>query len=65
MLSGLLYFFQGLAVFNSLLGRWGVPLFVRIILYFVFFIQSYGLIILAILGLSDIWIDLRKNIESQ
>jgi hypothetical protein len=65
MLTGLLYFFQGLAVFNSLLERWGVPLFVRIILYFVFFIQSYGLIILAILGLSDIWIDLRKKIESQ
>lgn len=61
MAAVLLYFFQGLAVFISLLERWRVPYFVRIMLYAVLIIQSYGLILLAILGLSDVWIDFRKQ----
>lgn len=64
-LAGLLYFFQGLAVFIALLERWRVPLFVRIILYFVLIVQSYGLILLAVLGLSDVWLNLRKKTEQQ
>lgn len=61
MAAVLLYFFQGLAVFISLLERWRVPFFVRIMLYFVLIIQSYGLILLAVLGLSDVWINFRKQ----
>lgn len=57
----LLYFFQGLAVFISLLERWRVPFFVRIMLYIVLIVQSYGLILLAVLGLSDVWINFRKQ----
>jgi len=65
MIAGLIYFFQGLAVFISLLERWRVPLFVRVILYVMFIIQSYGLILLAVLGLSDIWFNLREKTEQQ
>jgi len=61
MAAVLLYFFQGLAVFISLLERWRVPYVVRIMLYAVLIIQSYGLILLAVLGLSDVWIDFRKQ----
>lgn len=61
MIAGLLYFIQGLAVFNALMIRWKVPVFVRVIFYVLCFIQSYGLIILAILGLSDTWFNLREK----
>lgn len=65
MMAGLLYFFQGLAVFIALLERWRVPPLVRMILYFVFILQSYGLIFLAVLGLIDVWFNLRKKNENK
>lgn len=64
MIAGLLYFFQGLAVLMTLLTRWRVPPLVRTILYVVCFLQSYGLLLLALLGLLDVWFNLRKNQES-
>ena len=63
LVSGLLFFFQGLAVLIALLERWNIPLYIRGILYFVLIIQSYGLLILAFLGMSDIWFDFRQRIE--
>jgi uncharacterized protein YybS (DUF2232 family) len=65
MLSGLLYFFQGLAIFIALLERWNVPVYIKGILYFILIIQSYGLLILALLGISDIWFNFRKRIEER
>lgn len=64
MIAGLLYLFQGLAVLMTLLTRWRVPPLVRTILYVVCFLQSYGLLSLALLGLIDVWFNLRKNQES-
>lgn len=64
MFAGLLYLFQGLAVLMTLLTRWRVPPLVRTILYVVCFLQSYGLLLLALLGLIDVWFNLRKNQES-
>jgi uncharacterized protein YybS (DUF2232 family) len=64
MVAGLLYLFQGLAVLMTLLTRWRVPPLVRTILYVVCFLQSYGLLLLALLGLIDVWFNLRKNQES-
>lgn len=61
IVASLLYFFQGLAVLIALLERWKVPVFVRIILYFVLLIQSYSLVLLAILGLSDVWLNMRQT----
>jgi len=59
IVSGVLYFFQGLAVFFHLLHRWNVPGYLRAALYMILIIQSYGLILLALLGLADIWLSMR------
>jgi len=62
--SGALYFFQGLAVMLALLNRWQVPPFARIFIYGFLIIQSYSLVVLALLGMCDVWFNLRhKSIE--
>lgn len=63
LLSGLLYFFQGLAVCVALMERWNVPTYVRAILYFVLILQSYGLILLAFLGVGEVWFNFRLKIK--
>jgi len=55
-----LYFMQGYEVFNHLCRKWSVPNLIRVLLMFVLVIQAYGFILLAILGLADIWADFRK-----
>jgi uncharacterized protein YybS (DUF2232 family) len=58
---GLLYFFQGLAVLVCLLGRWSVPRPLRWAIYILLLIQFYGILVVAILGLFDIWADFRNR----
>lgn len=58
--AALVYFFQGAAVFAHLLHRWKVPAFGRFFLYFIVAVQSYGMILLAVIGVADIWADFRK-----
>ncbi len=65
IISGVVYFFQGLAVFLHLLDRLKVPGYFRIILYGILVIQSYGLILLSLLGIGDIWFNLRPEPESR
>ncbi|MHB1349339.1 MAG: DUF2232 domain-containing protein [Desulfobulbaceae bacterium] len=60
---GLLYFFQGLAVFIHLLERWKIPRTLRLLFYVMLIVQSYGLLLLAILGLADVWVDFRRRTE--
>ena len=55
-----LYFFQGLAITTSLLNRWSVPRLIRLLIYALIFIQTYGIIVLSFLGLADVWADFRK-----
>ena len=54
------YFFQGLAILTSLLNKWSVPMLLRVLIYALIFIQTYGIIILSFLGLADVWADFRK-----
>ena len=54
------YFFQGLAIAASLLNRWSVPRLIRVMIYALIFIQTYGIIILSFLGIVDVWADFRK-----
>jgi uncharacterized protein YybS (DUF2232 family) len=61
LLSGTLYFFQGLAVLTFLLGKWAVPKPFQIFIYVLVCVQAYGMFFLAIFGLLDVWIDFRKN----
>jgi uncharacterized protein YybS (DUF2232 family) len=58
--AAILYCLQGLAVFIHFLDRWKVPGYLRVILYVILAVQSYGLLLLAMLGLADIWIDFRR-----
>lgn len=57
---GLAYFFQGLAVLTFLMERWTVPLPVKGFLYLLLVVQAYGILILMVLGLTDVWLDFRK-----
>ena len=59
IISGVLYFFQGLAVFFHMLEKWRIPGYLRILLYGILIIQSYGLLLLSLLGIADIWLNLR------
>jgi len=61
IVSGVLYFFQGLAVFLHMLDRWKVPGYLRAALYIILIVQSYGLVLLSLLGLADIWLQLRPE----
>ena len=54
------YFFQGLAIVASLLNKWSVPKLIRVLIYALIFVQTYGIIILSFLGLADVWADFRK-----
>jgi len=54
------YFFQGLAIAASLLNKWSVPRIIRVLIYALIFIQTYGIIVLSFLGLVDVWADFRK-----
>ena len=61
LLGGTLYCFQGLAVLVHLFKRWSVPRPLRILMYLLLIVQSYGLILIAVLGLADIWLALRSD----
>lgn len=60
MIMVTLYFMQGFEVFNHLCLKWTVPKAIRVLLIFFLVIQAYGFILLALLGLADIWADFRK-----
>lgn len=61
LVGGVLYFFQGLAVLFALLKRWKVPTLARVLLYGILLLQSYSLLFLAVLGLCDVWFNLRQK----
>ena len=56
----LFYFFQGMAVIASWFQRFRVPMFVRCLGYPLMFLQPLFLLVITVLGLSDIWLDFRK-----
>lgn len=60
LVLGFLYFLQGLAVLTSLLAKWEVPKPIRFLIYIIITIQAYGIIMLAFLGIVEIWANFRK-----
>lgn len=56
----MLYLFQGLAIMVHFFDRFNVPAFLRIILYALLTLQSYGLLLLSLIGLADVWLNIRK-----
>jgi len=60
LISGLLYCFQGTSIMIFYFYKWSVPVFLRTIIYLILFFQSFGAIFLAIVGVADVWFDVRK-----
>jgi len=63
LVSTLLYFFQGLSVLIYFIDRWKIPLYLKILIYGILIFQSYGLLILSIAGIADVWIDFRRRLK--
>lgn len=61
MVLGNIYMFQGLAVLSSIFVKWSVPHPFRYFVYMLIVIQAYGIILLALVGLADVWADFRKT----
>lgn len=60
MITGLLYCFQGAAIMLFYFSKWSVPLFLRTLIYVLLFFQTFGVLLLGILGVADVWADLRR-----
>jgi len=60
MVLAQIYFFQGLAILTFLVSRWRAPRALKFFFFAVLVIQAYGMIILAVVGLADVWLDFRK-----
>ncbi|MDW7771805.1 MAG: DUF2232 domain-containing protein [Desulfobulbaceae bacterium] len=65
IVSTLLFFFQGLAVLIFFMDRWNIPLYLKIIIYGILILQSYGLLMISIAGISDVWVDFRRKWKSE
>ncbi|MBU0481926.1 MAG: YybS family protein [Proteobacteria bacterium] len=59
--AGTLYLFQGIAVLGTLLHKWSVPTALKVLVYLLILVQAYGVIMLAFLGVADIWVDFGKE----
>jgi len=60
MVLGLIYFFQGLSVVAYWLNKKGAPAFFKILCYTLIALQQYLTLIVAAVGLFDIWLNFRK-----
>jgi uncharacterized protein YybS (DUF2232 family) len=60
MVAGLAYFFQGLAVAAFWMHKKSFPPTVRGVIYFLILAQQYLALIVAAVGLIDLWADFRK-----
>ncbi|MEW5724769.1 MAG: YybS family protein [Thermodesulfobacteriota bacterium] len=60
LILGLVYFFQGLSVVAFWLDKKSAPPFLRTLIYLVIALQQYLAVIVAALGLFDLWLDFRK-----
>lgn len=65
MVSTLLYCFQGIAIMLFYFSKWSVPLFLRTLIYVLLFFQTFGVVLLGILGVADVWTDIRRLNSSE
>ncbi len=61
---GGIYYIQGIAILAYHLKRLNIPAFLRGICYALISLEWYGLLIAAIVGLADVWFDLRRLNQS-
>lgn len=60
LILGLIYFFQGISIVSFWLDRKSAPPFLKAVIYTFIAIQQYLAVIIAVLGLFDLWFDFRK-----
>ena len=60
VLLSMIYCFQGMSIAVFFMNKWKVPLLLRSFFYVMVIFQSFGTILLLILGIGDIWFDFRK-----
>lgn len=65
MVTTLMYCFQGMAIMLFYFSKWSVPLLLRTLIYVLLFFQTFGVILLGILGVADVWLDLRRLNSSE
>ncbi len=56
-----IFFVAGISVTQFLFERFSVPRWIRWITWVLIGIQWYGVLVLAALGLADVWVDFRKR----
>lgn len=61
MVFSLIYFFQGLAILFFLMAKWTIPKSLKFFIFTILVIQAYGMIILALIGFADVWLNFRKK----
>lgn len=61
----LIYLFQGFSVLSFFMHRWNVPQVLRFFLYAMMLFQSFGTALLIIIGIGDVWLDLRRLKKNQ
>ena len=54
------YFFQGLSIGFYYLNKYRVPLLIRAVLYLLILFQQFLMLLLALVGLFDQWLDFRR-----
>ncbi|MBP8985149.1 MAG: DUF2232 domain-containing protein [Syntrophobacterales bacterium] len=54
------YVLQGFAIINYFFTRKRVPVFLRWMVYALIFVQNIFLLVVAVIGFADIWVDFRK-----
>jgi len=64
LVLGFIYFCQGMAVISALLQRFNLPWVLRTLVYILAFMNPL-LIVVMILGLTDLWLDFRRLQPSQ
>lgn len=60
ILLSLIYSFQGLSVAVFYMNKWNVPILMRSFFYVMMIVQTFGTIILLVVGIADVWLDMRK-----
>lgn len=60
-----LFFVQGLEVLNSLLNKYKLSIFVRMIVYILIFSEPPVMIVVCLVGLADNWLDLVTKLQAK
>lgn len=60
ILLSLVYCFQGMAIAVFFMNKWRIPILFKSFFYVMIVFQSFGTILLLVLGIADIWFNLRK-----